>query len=94
MALFLTIRTVSLSAYVPLLFMSLFVHVVGHSTLGLHHVLGVRAREHAGVGVRSGQPLSQPPQSAIRDHAIACSAPNSIDLDIFSILCMTNNIAS
>ena len=39
--------------------------------------LGVRAREHAGVSVRTGKPLSQPPQSAIRDHAIACSTPNS-----------------
>ena len=54
--------------------------------------LGVRAREHAGVSVRTGQPLSQPPQSAIRDHAIACSTPNSLDLENFSILGMTNNI--
>ena len=38
LALFLTIRTASLSAYVLLLFISLFVHVVGHSTLGLHPV--------------------------------------------------------
>ena len=45
--------------------------------------LGVRAREHAGVSVRTDQPLSQPPQSAIRDHAIACSTPNSLDLENF-----------
>ena len=38
LALFLTIRTASLSAYVPLLSISLFAHVVGHSTLGLHPV--------------------------------------------------------
>ena len=54
--------------------------------------LGVRVREHAGVSVHTGQPLSQPPQSAIRDHVIACSTPNSLNLENFSILGMTNYI--
>ena len=37
--------------------------------------LATRTAEHAGVSVRTGRPLSQPPQSHIRDHLLSCNGP-------------------
>ena len=54
--------------------------------------LGVRSREHAGVSYRTGNPLSQPPQSAIRDHTISCTSPTSLELENFSIIGTSSNI--
>ena len=35
--------------------------------------LGTRAKEHRGVSIRTGQPLTRPSQSSIRDHCVRCS---------------------
>ena len=37
--------------------------------------LATRAAEHAGISVRTGVPLSQPPQSHIQDHLLTCGGP-------------------
>ena len=37
--------------------------------------LATRTAEHAGISVRTGRPLSQPPQSHIRDHLLSCNVP-------------------
>ena len=49
-----------------------------------------RAAEHAGIGVRTGVPLSQPPQSHIRDHLLTCGGPQ-IALNHFEIIGTCNN---
>ena len=47
------------------------VQYVGSTTRSL----ATRTAEHAGVSVRTGRPLSQPPQSHIRDHLLSCNGP-------------------
>ena len=37
--------------------------------------MATRTAEHAGVSVRTGRPLSQLPQSHIRDHLLSCNGP-------------------
>ena len=37
--------------------------------------LATRTAEHAGVSVRTGRPLTQPPESHIRDHLLSCNGP-------------------
>ena len=43
-----------------------------------------RVREHAGRSYRTNQPLTNPPQSAVRDHSDRCGP--DVDIDSFSIL--------
>ena len=52
--------------------------------------LATRAAEHAGISVRTGVPLSQPPQSHIRDHLLTCGGPQ-IALNHFEIIGTCNN---
>ena len=46
--------------------------------------LGARVDEHVGVSYRTGDRLTQPPHSAIRDHTDSCST--SFDTSNFKIL--------
>jgi len=46
--------------------------------------VNTRVAEHAGVSVRTNQPLSQPPHSQIRDHV--CNNRPQISLDNFTII--------
>lgn len=48
-----------------------------------------RVAEHAGVSFRTGARLSQPPHSAVREHANNCNTP--VSLDSFKILNSASN---
>ena len=48
--------------------------------------------EHSGVSYRTGQTLSRPPQSSIRDHAISCNSTHHIHPDNFNILGTSRNL--
>ena len=54
--------------------------------------LSARIAEHAGRSIRTGNPLSQPPHSNIRDHAHSCGSP--ISSEQFSILKHCNSSIS
>ena len=58
------------------------VHYIGSSTRNLY----VRSAEHAGVSFRTGQHLSHPPHSSIRDHALDCNSFQHIHVDNFNII--------
>ena len=62
-------------------------HYIGSSSRNLY----VRAAEHAGLSYRTGQPLSSPPQSSIRDHAVICSSIQYINSDNFQIIGTSKN---
>ena len=47
--------------------------------------------EHKGLSTRTGRPLAQPPQSAIRQHSQQCCGGGPIPKDNFSILASINN---
>ena len=53
--------------------------------------LYVRAAEHAGLSYRTGQPLSSPPQSSIRDYAVICNSSQYINSDHFKIIGTSQN---
>ena len=63
---------------------------------GAHYIdsssrnLNIRTAEHSGVHYRTGQTLSRPPKSSIRDHAITCN--HHIHPDTFNILGMFRNM--
>ena len=59
---------------------------VGSTIRNLH----TRVSEHLGVSNRTGLPLTNPPQSAIRSHAMQCPT-SSISLDNFKILATANS---
>ena len=63
------------------------VHYIGSSTRNLY----VRASEHAGVSFRTGQHLSHPPHSSIRDHALDCNSFQHIRVDNFNIIGTSRN---
>ena len=62
-------------------------HYIGSSSRNLY----VRAAEHAGLSYRTGQPLSSPPQSSIRDHAVICNSIQYINSDHFQIIGTSKN---
>ena len=63
------------------------VHYIASSTRNLY----VRASEHAGVSFRTGQHLSHPPHSSIRDHALDCNSFQHIRVDNFNIIGTSRN---
>ena len=62
-------------------------HYIGSSSRNLY----VRAAEHAGLSYSTGQPLSSPPQSSIRDHAVICNSSQYINSDDFQIIGTSKN---
>ena len=52
--------------------------------------LQTRVSEHLGVSNRTGHPLTNPPQSSIRAHAMQCPSSN-ISLDNFQIVASANS---
>ena len=62
-------------------------HYIGSSSRNLY----VRAAEHAGLSYRTGQPLSSPPQSSIRDHAVIYNSSQYINSDNFKIIGTSKN---
>ena len=58
---------------------------VGYTT----RMLRTRVAEHAGISSRTGNPLLNPPQSSIRNHAEGC--PVDINVDKFVILGKANH---
>ena len=62
-------------------------HYIGSSSRNLYF----RAAEHAGLSYRTGQPLSSPPQSSIRDHAVICNSSQYINSDHFQIIGTSKN---
>ena len=62
-------------------------HCIGSSSRNLY----VRAAEHAGLSYRTGQPLSSPTQSSIRDHAVIWNSSQYINSDHFKIIATSKN---
>ena len=53
--------------------------------------LQTRVMEHKGLSIRTGRPLANPPQSAIRQHSEQCCGGGPIPKDNFSILSSINS---
>ena len=60
---------------------------VGSTVRTLH----TRVSEHLGISNRTGHPLTNPPQSSIRNHALQCST-SDITIDHFDVLASANSL--